>query len=128
MILKEGEAVPFGYGFVRHRWDYLGTEVAPMPLNWIIRAVTWLQQKSYRQMTRDEVRQLDKVKALMIEAEAKGKERGYREGSEAAWTAVTKIYMDGAHAVDPGSEEPKSGEHITSQSASPVTPNERKAE
>lgn len=68
--LKEGEAVPFGYGFVAHRYDMLAIEVAPLPVNYLIRVIRWWQMKSYRSMTRDELRQLKKVKAIVYEAEA----------------------------------------------------------
>lgn len=75
-ILKEGEAAPFGYGFVRHRIDYLGKEVAPLPLNYLIRWIYSWQQKSYVSMTREELRALKAVRALMIEAEEKGNKKG----------------------------------------------------
>lgn len=102
MILKEGEAVPFGYGLVRHRPECIGTEVAMMPLNWLKRSFHWAVQKSYHPMTRDELKTLKAVKALMIEAEAKGRNMGWREGNQATWTAVTKIYME-TQATDPSS-------------------------
>jgi len=69
--LKEGETVPFGYGFVCHRFDMLATEVAPLPMNYLIRFVRRWQMKSWLKMTRDELRQLDKVQAIVLEAEAK---------------------------------------------------------
>ena len=67
--LKEGESTPFGYGFVTHRYDMLAREVAPLPLNYLIRFIRWWQMKSYRQMTRDELRQLKKVQAIIIQAQ-----------------------------------------------------------
>jgi hypothetical protein len=69
--LKEGEACPFGYGFVAHRYDMLAIEVAPLPLNYLIRLVRGWHRKSYRSMTRDELRQLKKVRAIVLEAEAR---------------------------------------------------------
>lgn len=68
--LKKGEAAPFGYGFVAHRYDMLATEIAPLPINYLIRFVRRWQMKSYHKMTRDELRQLKKVQAIVIEAKA----------------------------------------------------------
>lgn len=107
--LKEGEAVPFGYGFVSHRLDMLATEVAPVPLNIFIRLIRWLQFKSFRQMTREEIKTSNKINALLLEAEAKGKEKGWREGSQGAWKEVTKIYMDGAYGDKPSPLTDKKG-------------------
>lgn len=63
--LKEGEQTPFGYGFVAHRYDMLATEVAVLPLNYIIRFIRNWQMKSYKQMTREELKQLKKVQAIV---------------------------------------------------------------
>lgn len=100
-LLREGEAVRFGWGFVRYRPEIMMAEVAPMPLNWLIRFVVWLMHKSHHPMTRAELRTLKATKALMIEAEAKGRDKGWREGYGDAWKAVTKIYMEGAYAAPP---------------------------
>jgi hypothetical protein len=99
--VREGERAPLGYGLVGWRPEYLGAEIAPMPWNWIKRFIYWATIKSRYPMTRDELRTQKAVRALMIEAEAKGREAGYREGSQAAWGAVTKIYMDGAYGKEP---------------------------
>lgn len=104
-LLKEGEAVKFGWGFVRYRPEMIMAEVAPMPLNWILRFVYWAMRKSHHPMTRDELRTLHSVQALMIEAEKKGRDKGWREGYGDAWQAVTKIYMDGAYSAPTPAQE-----------------------
>lgn len=37
MLIKEGERVPFGYGFVTQRFDYKGVEVQLIPFCWLKR-------------------------------------------------------------------------------------------
>ncbi len=45
-IIHESEAVPFGYGYVCHRWDYDGREIMLMPFCWIKKLWLNLLRKS----------------------------------------------------------------------------------
>lgn len=94
-ILSEGEAAPFGYGFVRHRFDYLGYEVAPLPLNYLIRWVHKWQQSSYKPPTKRELNAIKSVRELQIRANGNGYERGYKDGVKAgidsAQTTLNRI-------------------------------------
>ena len=46
MTIREGQAVPFGYGLVRVRWDMFNAyEVAPIPICWIKRFWYWTLHK-----------------------------------------------------------------------------------
>ena len=87
--LKEGEAIPFGYGFVAHRYDMLAIEVSVLPINYLIRAVRWWQMKSYRKMTRDELRQLRKVQAIVLEAKEEEHRKDMKWFMEVLATAPT---------------------------------------
>jgi hypothetical protein len=86
-LLKEGEAAPFGYGFVRHRFDYLGVEVAPLPLNYLIRWIYERQSKSYVPATKKELNAIEAVRELQIQANGNGYERGLKDGRD--WTIRT---------------------------------------
>lgn len=87
-IVAEGEAPRFGYGLVRVRWDYLGSEWAIMPLNWLIRGVYWLMRSSHRPMTPLELGNMASVRELRDNARAagyaKGLEAGRKEGEDDA--------------------------------------------
>lgn len=82
-IIAEGEAAPFGYGFVRYRFDYLGVEVAPLPLNYLIRWVYSWQAKSKKPPTRRELKAMKSVRELQIRANGNGYERGFKDGVQA---------------------------------------------
>lgn len=91
-IVTEGGAVPFGYGFVRYRFDYMGKQLAIMPFNWIIRAVDWLQRKSYAPPTERELKAIRLVRELQVEANRKGYERGYDDGKEAGEAHMVALF------------------------------------
>lgn len=83
VIVTEDQAVPFGYGFVRNRFDYYGEEVAIMPLNWLIRFIYYLQRKSYVIPSEKELKAMKHVRELQVEANRLGYERGYEDGKKA---------------------------------------------
>lgn len=97
MLIKEGVNPPFGYGLVRHRPDYMGFEIAPMPFNWLIRFVYWLQRKSYKDISEAELRTLEIVKELLeLRGERKyndGYQKGYSEG-EAHAARVLSLWIE----------------------------------
>lgn len=95
-IINEGEKVPFGYGFVAVRWEYMcATEWMPIPLNYIKRL--W-----YLYIAKLKLPEVDKeiIKAqsqVWDEGYRKGREEGYKQGyakGEAKWQlSIQKMQM-----------------------------------
>lgn len=82
MIRREGEYVPFGYGFVRYRPEYIADEFLPMPINWIKR---YAEQAWWWLLDRSKVKQDYALKQAMRAEFERGRGIGWKEGVRDSW-------------------------------------------
>lgn len=96
--IYEGERRPFGYGFVTYDFMRDGIQVAPMPINWIIRFIDWASHKSQRPLTQAEIenhkRVREEIQRQLHEHGTKRYTAGYEYGFKAGWQGCAKHALE----------------------------------
>lgn len=102
--IYEGEQRPFGYGFVTYDFMRDGIQVAPMPINWIIRFIDWAARKSNRRLTVVELTNHERVKyEVQRQLKEHGTKRytaGYEYGFKAGFAARQKLLEESIEQWD----------------------------
>lgn len=108
-VIYEGERRPFGYGFVTYDFMRDGIQVAPMPINWIIRFINWAARKSQRRLTDEEMTNHRRVKAeigkQMMPIRIERYNAGYEAGFKAGWTGHGKFVLEQFGLDKPSEQE-----------------------